>query len=206
MSPSSSPTNPSQAVERIREIIVGRQFDRLEQRLTRLESMELLDPQAVAPWEQRLCTSEARLEALQHSLQRLADTTREEVEFRSSEQRAEIQRLAAQIQQVAAIKTAEQREQSAVRELEGRLGTWLTSWQGALQSHLNERDHRLADQLRGEVATLWENTEAQITHLQSRATDREWIEERFARIAAAARALAESAAPLSSGSEPSAPR
>jgi ATP-dependent Clp protease ATP-binding subunit ClpA len=146
------------------------------------------------------------LEALQHSLQRLADTTREEVEIRSSQQRAEIQRLAAQIQHVAAMKSAEQREQSAVRELEGRLGTWLTSWQGALQSHLNERDHRLADQLRGEVATLWENTEAQITRLQSRATDREWIEERFARIAAAARALAESAAPLSSGSEPSAPR
>lgn len=204
MSPSSSPTNPSQAVERIREIIVGRQFERLELRLARLESMELPDQQA--PWEDRLCASEARMEALQHSLQRLADTTREEVEIRSSQQRAEIQRLAAQIQQVAAMKSAEQREQSAVRELEGRLGTWLTSWQGALQSHLNERDHRLADQLRGEVATLWQNTEAQITHLQSRATDREWIEERFARIAAAARALAESAAPLSSGSEPSAPR
>jgi hypothetical protein len=206
MSPSSSPTNPSQAVERIREIIVGRQFERLEQRLARLESMEPLGQQASAPLEERLCTSEARLEALQHSFQRLADTTREEVEIRSSQQRAEIQRLAAQIQHVAAMKSAEQREQSAVRELEGRLGTWLTSWQGALQSHLNERDHRLADQLRGEVATLWENTEAQITRLQSRATDREWIEERFARIAAAARALAESAAPLSSGSEPSAPR
>lgn len=206
MSPSSSPTNPSQAVERIREIIVGRQFERLEQRVARLEGAEPSGPHASAPWEERLCTSEARLEALQHSLQRLADTTREEVEIRSSQQRAEIQRLAAQIQQVAAMKSAEAREQSAVRELESRLGTWLTSWQGALQSHLNERDHRLADQLRGEVATLWENTEAQITRLQSRATDREWIEERFARIAAAARALAESASPSSTGPEQSTPR
>jgi hypothetical protein len=206
MSPSSSPTNPSQTVERIREIIVGRQFERLEQRLARLESMEPLGQQASVPWEDRLCTSEARLEALQHSLQRLADTTREEIEIRSSQQRAEIQRLAAQIQQVAAMKSAEAREQSAVRELEGRIGTWLTSWQGALQSHLNERDHRLADQLRGEVATLWENTEAQITHLQSRANDREWIEERFERIAAAARALAESASPSSTGPDQSAPR
>jgi hypothetical protein len=206
MSPSSSPTNPSQAVERIREIIAGRQFERLEQRLARLESMEPLGSQVSVPWEERLCTSEARLEALQHSLQRLVDTTREEVEIRSSQQRAEIQRLAAQIQQVAAAKSAEAREQSAVRELEGRIGTWLTSWQGALQSHLNERDHRLADQLRGEVATLWENIEGQITRLQSRSTDREWIEERFARIAAAARALAESASPSSTGPEPSAPR
>jgi hypothetical protein len=206
MSPSPSPTNPSETVERIREIIVGRQFERLEQRIARLESVEPHGQQTAVPWEERLCTSEARLEALQHSLQRLADTTREDVEIRSNQQRAEIQRLAAQVQQVAAMKSAEAREQSACRELESRLGTWLTSWQGALQSHLNERDHRLADQLRGEVATLWENTEAQITRLQSRATDRDWIEERFARIAAAARALAESASPSSAVSDYSAPR
>jgi hypothetical protein len=208
MSPSSSPTNPSQAVERIREIIVGRQFERLEQRVARLEGMDSFgQPQgSAAPWEVRLCTSEARLEALQHSLQRLTDTTREEAEIRSSQQRAEIQGLAAQIQQVAAMKSAEAREQSAVRELESRLGTWLTSWQGALQSHLNERDHRLADQIRGEVATLWENIEAQITRLQSQEIDRERIEERFARVAAAARALAESAMPPSAGSDFSARR
>lgn len=207
MSPSSSPTNPSQAVERIREIIVGRQFERLEQRVARLEGVDSFgQPQGSAPWDERLCTSEARLEALQDSLQRLTETTREEAEIRSSQQRAEIQRLAAQIQQVAGMKSAEAREQSAVRELESRLGIWLTSWQGALQSHLNERDHRLADQIRGEVATLWENIEAQITRLQSQAIDRERIEERFARVAAAARALAESAMPPSTGSDYSAPR
>jgi hypothetical protein len=197
MSPTASPLNPSQTVERIREIIVGRQFERLEQRVAHLESME---PRGVtqSPWEDRLCTSEARLEALQHSLQRLADFTREEVEIRSARQQAEIQRLSLQIQQVAAMKSAEEREHTAVRELEGRLGAWLTSWQGGLNSHLNERDNRLADQLRGEVASLWESTEAQITRLQSqqnRADDRQWIEERFARIALAARALAECASP-----------
>ncbi len=197
MSPTASPLNPSQTVERIREIIVGRQFERLEQRVAHLESME---PRGVtqSPWEDRLCTSEARLEALQHSLQRLADFTREEVEIRSARQQAEIQRLSVQIQQVAAMKSAEEREHTAVRELEGRLGAWLTSWQGGLNSHLNERDNRLADQLRGEVASLWESTEAQITRLQSqqnRADDRQWIEERFARIALAARALAECASP-----------
>ena len=197
MSPTASPLNPSQTVERIREIIVGRQFERLEQRVARLETMEPR-AQVTAPWENRLCSNEARLEALQHSLQRLADFTREEVEIRSARQQAEIQRLAAQIQQVAAMKSAEEREHSAVRELEGRIGAWLTSWQGGLNSHLNERDNRLADKLRGEVAALWESTEAQITGLQSqqnRANDRKWIEERFARIALAARALAECASP-----------
>lgn len=207
MSPSSSPINPSQTVERIREIIVGRQFERLEQRVARLEVLEPhAQQQAPASLEGRLQTGEARIEAIQHSLQRLTDSTREQIESRSLRQNEEIQRLAAQIQQVAAMKSAEAREQTAVREFEGRIGAWLTSWQGALQSHLNERDHRLADQLRGEVATLWENTEAQITRLQSLASDREWIEERFARIAAAARALAESASPSSSGPDNSALR
>jgi hemerythrin-like domain-containing protein len=197
---SSSPINPSQAVERIREIIVGRQFERLEQRVARLEAIEPQGPrQTSVSWESRLQTSEARLEAVQHSLQRLADGTREEIQGQTLRQQEEIQRLAAQIQQVAAMKSAEAREQSAVRELEGRLGAWLTSWQGGLNSHLNERDNRLADQLRGEVASLWESIETQITRLESRATDREWIEERFARIAAAARALAESASPTSHG-------
>jgi Skp family chaperone for outer membrane proteins len=208
MSPTAPPLNPSQTVERIREIIVGRQFERLEQRIAKLESMEPRGyapaTTVTAPWEHRLCTSEARLEALQHSLQRLADVTREEVEVRSVRQQAEIQRLSAQIQQVAAMKSAEQHEHAAVRELEGRIGAWLTSWQGGLNSHLNERDNRLADQLRGEVAALWENTEAQITRLQSqqdRAKDRQWIEERFARIALAARALAECASPSNPGPE-----
>jgi len=209
MSPTSPPLNPSQTVERIREIIVGRQFERLEQRLCHLESMEPRG-QVPAPWEDHLRTNEARMEALQHSLQRLAETTREEIESRSARQQAEIQRLAGQIQQIAAMKSAEAREQTAVRELEGRIGAWLTSWQGGLNSHLNERDNRLADQLRGEVATLWESTEAQITRLQSqqnRANDREWIEERFARIALAARALAECASPSAAHSEaPTAPR
>ena len=198
MAPTASPLNPSQTVERIREIIVGRQFERLEQRVARLETMETRGAQDLAPWEDRLSTSEARLEALQHSLQRLADFTREEVEIRSARQQADIQRLSVQIQQVLATKAAEEHEHTAVRELEGRIGAWLTSWQGGLNSHLNERDNRLADQLRGEVAALWENTEAQITRLQSqqnRANDRQWIEERFARIALAARALAECASP-----------
>ncbi len=204
MSPAPSPLNPSQAVERIREIIVGRQLERLEERVARLESTPV-SGQVHTPWDDRLCTHEARLEALHHSLQRLTDSTREENETRTQQQRGEIQRLAAQIQQVAAMKSGEA-EQASIRRLEERIGVWLTNWQGGLQSHLNERDERMAEQLRGEVATLWESTEAQITRLQSQSSDRDWIEERFARIAAAARALAESAEPSAPGPQHPMPR
>jgi hypothetical protein len=196
-----SPLNPSLAVERIREIIVGRHLEKLEQRVARIESTgPPSHGQIPSQWEDRLCTNEARLEALQHTVQRLADSSREESENRTLQQREEIQRLAAQIQQVAALKAAET-AQPAISQLESRIGNWLTNWQGSLQTHLNDRETRIASQLRQEVASLWESTESQITRLQSRAIDRDLIEERFSRIAAAARALAESASPTASGTE-----
>lgn len=191
--PPPSPINPSQAVERIREIIVGRHLERIEQRVTRLENLGA-GGAVPSAWEDRLCQTEAKLEALQESVRKAGD----EGQVRHTRQQEEIQRLAAQIQQIAAMRQSLD-TQPAVQQLESRLGTWLTNWQGALQTHLNDREQRLATQLRQEVASLWENTESQLTRLQSRAIDREQIEERFARIAASARALAESLAPLPTG-------
>ncbi len=196
MSPT-PPLNPSQTVERIREIIVGRHLERLEQRVVRLET-----PAAPAPGlshlEDRLCTNEARLEALKDNVQRFADSNREQTEARFNQHREEIQRLAAQIQQVAAIKSAEAAP-AAVNQLEHKIGGWLTDWQNSFHVQLNDRDHRLASQLRAEVASLWENTESHLTRLESRAIDRDSIEERFSRIALAARALAECASPTPTG-------
>ena len=202
MSPTpSSPLNPSQAVERIREIIVGRHLEKLEARVVRLESGTPQHGHPPSQWEDRLCTSEARLEALQQSVQRLADASREESEIHHQRQHEEIQRLAAQIQQVAAMKAAEN-PQTAVQQLEQKLGSWLTNWQAALQNHLNEREERISQKLHDDVASLWENTESQVTRLQSRSVDREQLEERFERIAEAARAFAETISPLGSGPKP----
>lgn len=197
-----SPINPSQAVERIREIIVGRHLEKLEQRVVRLETGA--PAAAAAPqqsWEDRLTVHEARLEALQHSVQKLTEGAREEAEARALLQREEIQRLAAQIQQIAAARAAEQ-PQAAVQQLEQKLGTWLTNWQAALQHHLNEREERLSQKMHGDAASLWESTESQLTRLQSRSVDRDQLEERFRKIAEATRALAETISPLGSGLQP----
>jgi hypothetical protein len=191
------PLNPSQTVERIREIIVGRHLERLEQRVVRLETTAAPAPVA-SHLEDQLFANEARLEALKENVQRLADSNREQTEVRFHQQREEIQRLAAQIQQVAAIKSAEAAP-TAVHQLERKIGSWLTDWQTSFHGQLNERDHRLATQLRAEVASLWENTESHLTRLESRSIDRDSVEERFSRIALAARALAECASPTPTG-------
>ncbi len=197
MSPTSTPLNPSQAVERIREIIVGRHLERLEQRVVRLESASAPAPSASPPnalLEDRLFANEARVEALQENFRRQLDATRQQSELHFSQQREETQRLAAQIQQVAATKASEA-QPPVVQQLEQKIGSWLASWQSSFHQQLNDRDQRLAGDLRKEVALLWENTESQITRIQSRAVDRDSIEERFNRIALAARALAECASP-----------
>lgn len=183
MSPTPIPINPSQTVERIREILVGRQLDRIEQRVSRLESGPSAATRPAGLFEDRLFANEAQIEAIRENVHRHSDMHREE-----------IRRLAKQIQQVAAEKAAAATQPEILR-LENKVATWLTHWQKAFQAHLHERDQRLTSQLREEVAALWENTESQITRLESRAVDRDAIEERFSRIALAARALAECASP-----------
>jgi hypothetical protein len=200
MSPYSSTFNPSQAVERIREIIVGRHLERLEQRVARLEvTATPHHPVASLPPDGRLTINETPLEALKENVHRLVETNREQTELRLAQYREETQRLALQIQHVAAMKAAEA-SPNAVNQLERKLGTWLTDWQSSFHVHLHDRDRRLANQLRTEVAALWESTESQLTRLESRTVDRDTIEERFNRIALAARALAECASPTTSNS------
>lgn len=198
MTPTPSPLNPSQTVERIREIIVGRHLERLEQRVARLETTAPPSPAVSTRMEDQFFVNEARIEALKENVQRFVDSSREQTELRLAQHREETQRLAAQIQQLAAVKSAEVTA-PAIQQLESKLGTWLTDWQSSFRSQLSDRDQRLATQLRSEVAALWESTESQITRLESRAIDRDSIEERFSRIALAARALAECASPTPTG-------
>lgn len=190
--------NPSQTVERIREILVGRQLDRLEQRVNNLEIGEgISNAPALGNVSERLLHTEARVEALQDSVQRLARQEQEQArnhQFRLEE----VKRLAQQIQSVAAERSSHVDETQIVGRIEQRVGTWLQQWQQSLHTYLTEREQVLADQLRGETAQLWESLESQLTRLQSRQADRSVIDERFRLIAEAARALAESAAPSTS--------
>lgn len=173
-----SAVHPSQAVERIREILVGRQLDRLELRISRLENSPT-GGAAVEKWEDRMCTAEARLEAMQQSLQRVSESQREE-----------IQRIATQVQNVS---RAAASAPATTGGLEQKIGAWLGQWQTALQTHLAQRDQRILSDIRKEVALLWENTEGEITRLKSQTFEARDIHRRLQGIADAARVLAEAA-------------
>jgi hypothetical protein len=211
MIPISPPPNPSQAVERLREIIVGRQFEQFEQRLRRLEIAGPptgLNSATSEDFDDRLSANEAlmeaRFESMHENMQQLVVKVREQTEHLLTQQREATLQITGQVQQLV---EAQSNEISAdmIRQLEQKIGAWLTNWQNFIHLQLNERDQNISAHLHREVATLWENTESQITALQSRAANWDTIEQRFSRIALAARALAECASPTVIESSTTAP-
>ena len=204
MSPYTPPLNPSQTVERIREIIVGRHLERLEQRVAMLETGVPPTSAAAPALDQRFSPTHETLAALKDNVERLMESNRQQTELRLSQYREETQRLAVQIQQVATMKASEPAPRS-ISQLENRLGTWLTDWQSSINVHLHERDIRIASQLRSEVGELWARTESQLARLESQSVGRDSLDERFHRIAIAARALADSLSPTSSNPGSAAP-
>jgi len=195
MSPETSTLNASQAVERIREIIVGRHLEKLEQRVARLEASGT--PVGSYPeLDERVLLAEARVEALQGNVSRLTDHTREELERRSYLQREEVHRLAQQIQQVAASRPPAVDPGPGMQQLEQKLGAWLTGWKDAFQQHLDGRDQQISTHIQTELKTLGSSVDERLTRLEAKLPDGRAIEQRFMRIANAARALAESASQL----------
>lgn len=193
MSPSPPTLNPSQTVERIREIIVGRHLEKLEGRIVPLG---LLPAHGVTKpagcgeiFEDRLLITEARVEALQDHVHRF-EGLREETLRLGMLHREEAQRLAIQISEIAREK-ADNSTVPAVEKLERRLGAWLTDWQKSLQTRLETRDRDVVEKVRVELAALRAGIEKRLAELESRVPAN--VEDRFNRIAAAARALAESA-------------
>lgn len=183
-----SETPPARAVERIREIIVGRQLERIEQRLERLEVNGGAVHEAHAASEPRLSVVEARMEAMEQMVHRMGELIRME-EIRRAEMQGEVRRMALHIQQLADARDPHPAG-VAVQQMEERIGSWLGQWQLAMQTHLESRDVRLIGQFRGEMTSLWDHIQAEIMRSRAVAHPHADMEERFRRIAEAARALA----------------
>lgn len=200
MSPTPSTLNPSQTVERIREIIVGRHLERLEDRVSRLEAQPAGISQNPTPdiFEDRLLMTEARVEALQDHLQRV-EMSREELEQIAATQREDAQRLVTQIHEMIREK-ANETALSAVENLDGKLGAWLVEWQKSLQERLDGRDRDLSARMESDLAELKDGLEKRLSELEGRIP--EDVNEGFGRIAEAAKALADGAAMISRTKSP----
>ena len=144
--PQTSPTPPAtQQVERIREIIVGRQFHAVEQRLARLEEnlrpMPVADPNGDPAAAHARESQAAEIERLRQSM----DTER----FRQAE---ETRRLAQQIQAIA--RSRREATEETRRAIEADMKPWFHEWQGKLQQHLAQRESHLIAELRSELEQM----------------------------------------------------
>jgi hypothetical protein len=200
MSPTPPTLNPSQTVERIREIIVGRHLERLEGRVARLESTPVPSPGNTNPpiFEDRLMIAEAKVEALQDHFHRI-ESNREDSLQLAATHRQEAQRLAAQIQAISREK-ADASALPAVENLERKLGVWLTDWQKSLHVRLEDRDRELTEQVRADISGLREGIEKRLSKLEVEGSTA--IDERLKKIGEAARALAESVSSFSTPAPP----
>jgi len=193
---SSTPESPpTRAVERIREIIVGRQLERIEQRLEKLEGLGRGGAEMADGAVTRLAAAEERMEVLEQMVQRMAEQL-EWGEMRRVEMEEEMRRMSVQMHQMAEV-SGGQRIEAQVRQMEERVGAWLGQWQLGVQSHLGARDAALVGQFRMEIAAWSDQMRAELARLGYGVYERQAVEERLRAIAAAARALAECAgAPL----------
>ncbi len=181
--------NPSQTVDRIREIIVGRQLDHLEGRIAHLEKVAKSAGDGrsgdVSIFEGRMLEAEAKLEALHESVGKMRGYG-----GTVEEPREEVKQMAQRIHEIAKAR-AEETVLPAVEGLERKLGQWLSDWQISLRQRLEERDRAFEEKLGRDLAGLRGVIEGRFEEVESRMT--RGVESRFERIAEAARMLADCA-------------
>ena len=193
--PSTPESPPTRAVERIREIIVGRQLERIEQRLEKLEGLGRGSCEVTDETVSRLAAAEQRVEELEQEVRRMGEQLGWEG-LRRAEMQEELRRMSGQMRQMAESWGARQMEVQ-MRQMEERVGAWLGQWQLGVQGHLGARDAALVGQFRMEIAAWSDQMRAELARLGYGVCERQAVEERMRAIAAAARALAEcAAAPL----------
>jgi hypothetical protein len=194
MPPTPPDTNPSRQVERIREILVGRQMERVERRLERLESG--LRPM---PTRAEDDVFEIRLSNFEQRHDQKLQELRDEIDTEKARRVEETHRLAGQIQ--AAARSRADSGIEAQAELERKFTRWLEHWNQGFRQYLHQREQHLVAELRSELEQTREWVKSRLTVGES---DPRRLQASFEQLATAARAIAEAAA-LQAGQPGSAP-
>ena len=146
-------TPTSSQLERVREIIVGRQFGKVELRLQRLEerTQGTVGDGSSSASQERIEALEARFEAVRDAMQHQVDQIRFEFGGEMDHRKHEVRRLAEQIQQAAQAKLPPAVSTHDLAAAEQRLVAWVSAWQQSLEQHLAQRENWLIGQLREEL-------------------------------------------------------
>jgi hypothetical protein len=187
MPPTPPDPNPSRQVERIREILVGRQMDRVERRLEQLETG--LRPLPTRPPDD---VFEIRLAGFEQRQGLKLQELRDEIDTEKARRVEETHRLAQQIQA-----TARSRNDSGIEaqaELEQKFTRWLEHWNQGFRQYLHQREQHLISELRGELERTREWVSSRLAASDQAKGDPHRLQASFQQLAIAARAIADAAA------------
>jgi hypothetical protein len=195
--PANPDTHPSRQVERIREILVGRQLESVERRLDKLETTRI--PPMPTAQEGDVFMICLEVFEKRHNLE--IQEIRDGMAATETRNAAEIRRLATQIQSVAKGRTLHVLD--GPPELEQRLGQQIQSWQTGMAAHLGQRESFLINEFRGELQKMrdWVTSELESRDAR-RAAEIPAVHESLSRLASAAREFVETAARHAGPSSP----
>jgi hypothetical protein len=180
-------TPASAQLERVREIIMGRQLGVIEQRLDQLEKrVAFAGVPTVGSTDARIEEVEVRLEAQRAGFQQQIDQLRREAEAEKMQRNDEVRRLAEWVRQSLQERAQVSTDPESWQNLEQRLQARLSQQQQALEHHLLEREKQYLQRLHFE----WQN-------MQSTMSTATLSPQAQQQIAAAAQALSAAAATLS---------
>lgn len=187
MPPNPPDINPSRQVERIREILVGRQLEGVERRLERLEAH--VRPMPSAPADD---VFQIRLAHFEQRHDRQLQELRDEIDAEKARRVEETHRLAGQIQ--AAARSRSDFGLEAQVEIEQKFTRWLEHWNQGFRQYLHQREQHLVSELRAELEQTREWVKSKVVATEQAKADQRRMHASFEQLANAARAIADAAA------------
>ncbi|MDA0767854.1 MAG: hypothetical protein O3A92_13640 [Verrucomicrobia bacterium] len=175
--------NPSQQVERIREILVGRQMHQVEDRLQDLENRLVSGPSpgpASSPALQRL--QDAQSTVLRET-QQLRQQLEQETQLRSQQ----INHLAAHLDSASRkLDAASANLQRQDHQLGGNLSRHLEEISAAMAARIDARVREILHHLQHEIGQWKHQVDRDVNSVRTEMVGRQELKSRFARLASAA--------------------
>lgn len=170
------PLNPSQHVERIRDILVGRQMHQVEERLHDVE-------EALSATGSQLRAEDElvkQVERTQSSLSTESESLRQQLKRESETRREQIDALAHQLHDTT--NNLQKRE----RDLERYLSSHLENVSSAMASRIDARVREILQHLQTEIGHWKHQVDRDLESLRTDTVTRTELKGRFARLASAA--------------------
>lgn len=180
--------NPAEQVERIREILVGRDMELVNNRIQNLESQVQKKSTEVSQIiSQQMQRSEQKINASHQEVQQITAHIRQQLQQETSTRTQQINDLAKKIDDAASrMDETSQRLLSVEADRGDHITQKLEGLSSEMASRIDAHSRQIMEHLHREIQQWKNRMDGQITNLSEEKVDRQELTSRLARIASAA--------------------